>query len=234
MLTIQPKFSTNYKPAFRANDDTIEFTDEDRDYVDDYLFENEETYNHAKEELEEQRDTFENLSKDKDLNIPKPAQKILKGGAVVTGGILGGMATGWGTKKSIEGFKALNKTKAVVSMKKSLNTAYHAIKEEKTSIWEKFKASKLYTSVKTKLTEKGTKFANSKIGKPITDAYKTTKNFVGNIYKKIKSGATWVINKIKGVKKETYEKVTVNTVGVSGGVASGVTTLKEQDEKGKE
>ena len=234
MLTVQPKFSANYKPAFNTNSNNIKFTGEEEINLDDDIFENEDTYNRAKEELEEQRDEFENLSKDKDLNIPKPAQKILKGGAVITGGILGGMATGWGAKKSLEGFKALNKTKAVVSMKKNLNTAYHAIKEEKTSIWVKFKASKLYTSVKTKLTEKGTKFANSKIGKPIANAYKATKNFVGNIYKKIKSGATWVINKIKGVKKETYEKVTVNTVGVSGGVASGVTTLKEQDEKGKE
>ena len=41
----------------------------------------------------------------------------------------------------------------------------------------------------------------------------------------------WVLNKIKGVKKETYEKVAVNTVGVSGGIASGVTALKEQTEK---
>ena len=40
-----------------------------------------------------------------------------------------------------------------------------------------------------------------------------------------------VLNKIKGVKKETYEKVAVNTVGVSGGIASGVTALKEQTEK---
>ena len=33
------------------------------------------------------------------------------------------------------------------------------------------------------------------------------------------------------VKKETYEKATVNTVGASGGIASGVTALKEQSEK---
>ena len=35
------------------------------------------------------------------------------------------------------------------------------------------------------------------------------------------------------MKKESYEKAVVNTVGASGGIASGVTALKETQEKNK-
>ena len=39
----------------------------------------------------------------------------------------------------------------------------------------------------------------------------------------------YVIDKIKGVKKETYTNATVNTVGVSGGVAAGVNSFREKE-----
>ena len=226
MLTIQPNFSTNYKPAFKMNQDKTEFEFDP--------FADEDSYKTAKEELEEQRDEFENLANNKDLHMPKTAQKLIKGGAIVTGGILGGMATGWGAKKSIQGFKALNKSKAVVGMKAKLNKAYDSAKTYAKSIWDKFTKSKAYTTPKEKLVEWGNKFANSKIGKPIVKAFNATNEFVGKVYNKIKNGANWVLDKIKSVKKETYEKVTVNTVGASGGIASGVTALKEQNEKDAE
>lgn len=226
MLTIQPNFSTNYKPAFKMNQDKTEFEFDP--------FADEDSYKTAKEELEEQRDEFENLANNKDLHLPKTAQKLVKGGAVVTGGILGGMATGWGAKKSIQGFKALNKSKAVVGMKAELNKTYEAAKKGVKSLWEKFTKTKAYTTPKEKLVELGDKFAKSKIGKPIVKAFNATKEFVEKVYDKVKTGVDWVLGKIKSVKKETYEKVAVNTVGASGGVASGVTALKEQSEKDAE
>ena len=229
MLTIQPNFLTNYKPAFSARDNRIEASNED--YFDDDLFENEDTYNRAKEELEEQRDEFENMAKDKDLHLPKPAQKLIKGGAIVTGGILGGMATGWGAKKSIQGFKALNKAKAVVKIKKDFSSAYNTAKKEAHTLWEKFTKTKVYTTPKEKFNKWGAKFAETKVGKPIVKGLKATKEFLGTVNQKIKKGIDWVLGKIKSVKKETYEKATVNTVGASGGIASGVTALKEQSEK---
>ena len=223
MLSIQPNFSTNYKPAFKMNQDRTEFEFDP--------FADEASYNSAKAELEDQKDEFESLVKDKELNLPKPAKKLIKGGAVVTGGILGGMATGWGTKKSIAGFKALNKTKAVVGMKSKMVAAWGTAKKFIGKVLNKFTNSRIYTTPKAKLNEWGTKFANSKIGKPIAKAYDAVKGFVGKTYGKVKNVGNWALGKIKGVKKETYEKAVVNTVGVSGGIASGVTTLKEQSEK---
>ncbi len=261
MLSIQPNFSTNYKPAFKSAEyglnpmdkgetdfdvyeDCFDCKNNEKDienYVDLSdgknleknidIFKDEDTYTRAKAELEGQKDEFESLVKDKDLNLPKPAKKLIKGGAVITGSILGGMATGWGAKKSIAGTKALNKAKAVVGMKAKLGKAWTAVKEFAGKIWKKFTDSKVYTTPKNKLNKLGEKFANSKIGKPITKAYDSVKDFVGKGFKKVKDGLNWVLNKIKGVKKETYEKAAVNTVGVSGGIASGVTALKEQNEK---
>ena len=226
MLSIQPNFSTNYKPAFKMNQDRTEFEFDP--------FADEASYNSAKAELEDQKDEFESLVKDKELNLPKPAKKLIKGGAVVTGGILGGMATGWGAKKSIDGFAKLNKTKDVVGMKTKLGKVWTAAKVFVGKLFKKFTESKIYTTPKAKLNELGTKFANSKIGKPIAKAYDAVKAFVGKGIKKVKAGVNWVLNKIKGVKKETYEKAVVNTVGVSGGIASGVTALKDQSEKDSE
>ena len=226
MLSIQPNFSTNYKPAFKMNQDRTEFEFDP--------FADEASYNSAKAELEGQKDEFESLVKDKELNLPKPAKKLIKGGAVVTGGILGGMATGWGTKKSIAGMKALNKAKAVVGMKAKFTKAWTAAKDFAGKIFKKFTESKIYTTPKAKFNKLATKFAKSKVGKPIAKAYNATKNFIGKGFKKVKAGVNWVLNKIKGVKKETYEKAAVNTVGVSGGIASGVTALKEQNEKDAE
>lgn len=261
MLSIQPNFSTNYKPAFKSAEyglnpmdkgetdfdvyeDCFDCKNNEKDienYVDLSdgknleknidIFKDEDTYTRAKAELEGQKDEFESLVKDKDLNLPKPAKKLIKGGAVITGSILGGMATGWGAKKSIAGMKALNKAKAVVGMKAKLGKAWTAVKEFAGKIWKKFTDSKVYTTPKNKLNKLGEKFANSKIGKPITKAYDSVKDFVGKGFKKVKDGLNWILNKIKGVKKETYEKAAVNTVGVSGGIASGVTALKEQNEK---
>lgn len=226
MLSVQPKFSVNYNPAFKMNQDRTEFEFDP--------FADEASYNSAKAELEGQKDEFESLVKDKELNLPKPAKKLIKGGAVVTGGMLGGMATGWGTKKSIAGMKALNKAKAVVGMKAKVAKAWTAVKDFAGKIFKKFKESKIYTTPKAKFNKLATKFAKSKVGKPIAKAYNATKNFIGKGVKKVKAGVNWVLNKIKSVKSETYEKAAVNTVGVSGGIASGVTALKDQSEKDSE
>ena len=77
-------------------------------------------YEKAKSELEEQKKDFENLSNSKDFNTPKPVKTFLKGGAILTTGLLGGMATGWGTKKSIQAFAKLGKTNTMQSIKKQL------------------------------------------------------------------------------------------------------------------
>ena len=226
MLSIQPNFSTNYKPAFKMNQDRTEFEFDP--------FADEASYNSAKAELEDQKDEFESLVKDKELNLPNPAKKLIKGGAVVTGGILGGMATGWGAKKSIAGMKALNKAKAVVGLKSRISKAWGGFKKVVGNAWKKITASKFYTTQKARFSKIVERFADSKIGKPIVRAYNSVKGFVNKGVEKVKTAVKWVFAKIKSVKSETYEKAAVNTVGVSGGIASGVTALKDQSEKDSE
>ena len=79
------------------------------------------------------------------------------------------------------------------------------------------------------------KFEKTKVGKPVVGFFKAIGKGVSTVYNAVKTGVTKIYTKIRGVKKGTYEKAAVNFMGASGGVASGVTALKEQDEaKGKE
>lgn len=223
MLTIQPKVLNNYRPAFKASEN---FDNEEEITLNDLT---EDKYESMRDELEDQRDEFEELADDKELNLPKPINKVLKGGAVVTTGLLGGMATGWGTKKSLAGLNKLGKTKAMQSVKKQIiDCKVDTVKTAK-SLKTKFLESNLYTKISNAITNGWRKFGETKIGKPIAKFLTSVGSGIKNIYKKIASGIKHVWDKIRGVKKETWEKATVNTVGVSGGVASGVTALKEKD-----
>ena len=82
-----------------------------------------------------------------------------------------------------------------------------------------------------KISRQYNKFAKTKIGKPVATFLEGFKDGLKTIYKDIRKGLKYIWNKIKGVKKSTYEKAVVNTVGTSGGIASGVTALKETQEK---
>lgn len=201
MLTIQPKLLNTYRPAFKSNEEEekpINIADMDED-----------TYESMRDDLEDQRDELEDLANNKDFKLPKPLNKALKGGAVVTTGLLGGMATGWGTKKSLGGLNKLWKSNAMKGFKKSLSGFKTKIKNVNTKIAESNFVAKIKNGWK-KLGEK-------KLGKPVVNFFNSIGRGIKNIY-----------NKIRGVKKETWEKATVNTVGVSGGVASGVTAAKEK------
>ena len=219
MLSIQPKISNNNITSFGRRDRERNLTPEEIE---------ERNYRAAKREIEEQQEDFIELSENSEFNLPKPAKTVIKGGAIVTTGLLGGMATGWGAKKSIKAFQKLGNTNVMQGLKKQAVDTQEFIKKTAKIVKTEFIKSDAYKTPKAKLD----KFATTKIGKPITKFFKAIGTGISTVYGKTRDGIKYVINKIKSVKKETYEKATVNTVGVSGGIASGVTALKEQDEKG--
>ena len=140
------------------------------------------------------------------------------------------MATGWGAKQSTKAFKKLGQTKAMQGLKEQAKATTEFISKTAKNVKADFVKSKAYTTPKAKLD----KFAQTKFGKPIVKFFKAIGNGISFVYNKIKAGVNYVKGKIKSVKAETYEKVAVNTTAASGGIASGVTAIKEQSEKGSE
>lgn len=222
MLTVQPKILNNYYPAFKASerqDEIIDLADMDED-----------TYESTMDDLEDQRDNFNELAESSDFKMPETAKKVLKGGALVTTGLLGGMAGGWGAKKSIEGFAKLAKTQPVKSTKKHFKAVIDFIKDSAKTIKTKFKESDAYKMPANYFKKQKEKFASTKIGKPIVNFFSKLNKGIKKVSKDISTGLKKLYDKIRGVKKETWEKATVNTVGVSTGVASGAEAYKKQSE----
>ena len=130
MLTIQPKIANNYRPAFKSSEDF------------DIASMNQEEFDEINNELKNQKDEFHKLTKDYEL--PKIAKKVLEGGAIVTTGLLGGMATGWGAKKSIAGFAKLAKTGPMQVIKKHEIATKNFIVDTAKTIKNKFISSDAY------------------------------------------------------------------------------------------
>lgn len=231
MLSVQPKISTNYKPVFKAN---YEFDNNEEllnnlyeNDTQDFDFKSEDSYNRARREIEDTKRDFEDIYNDAEAKLPKPAKTIIKGGAVITTGLLGGMATGWGTKKTIQGFSKLANTEFVKGLKSQVKLTNKFIKETAKDINIKFKKSDAYKEPLAKIDS----FAKTKVGGPVVKFLKSVGNGIKFVYKTVASAINFIYKKITGVKKSTYEKATVNFVGVSGGIASGVTALKEKSEE---
>ena len=216
MLTIQPAQS---KVAFEAKrpltEEEIVAIKEEREYQKQY------------DEMLEQRDEFKKLADKKDDVMPDAAKKIFKGGAVVTTGILGGMAAGWGTGKSIKGLEKLGDTKFVKDAKTQLKATNEFVSKTAKNIKTDFINSEAYKLHNLKLE----KARQSKFWGPVLKFFGAIGKGIKFVYTKIKNGINYIINKIKSVKAETWKKATVNTVGISGGIASGVTAAKESVEE---
>lgn len=198
-------------------------------------------YNKRRNELLEQKKEFEELANDEEIKLPKPLNKALKGGAVVTTGILGGMAAGWGTSKSLTGIGKLLKTKPVQGFKKQIISVKDSVVKLAKSLKNKFLNSNMYIKTADAIKTQKNKFFKTNFGKKLNSIYTSIKNnkvvkLIGSGYKtvktKVKDAFKFVHNKIKGIKPETYKKATANTVGVSGGIAAGVNSLREKSEIG--
>lgn len=198
-------------------------------------------YNRKRNELLEQKKEFEELANNEELKLPKPLSKAIKGGTIITTGILGGMAAGWGTGKTFTGIKRLIKSKPVQGFFEKVGSAKDSVVKYGKSLKEKFLKSKLYTKPADSLKAQKAKFLKTKFGKKLNSIYTSIKEnkIVKSIVKgyttvktKVKDAFKYVHDKIKGVKPETYKKAAENTVGVSGGIASGVNALKDNSQNG--
>lgn len=215
MLTIQPISKT----AFDARKFTNEELEEQRIYQEEY------------DELSIQKDEFKKLAEDEDFNLPGPVQKAMKGGAIITTGLLGGMAAGWGTKKSIQGLKALNKTKAMQNVYTQLKTTSKFLADTCKTVKTKFYESEMYLRPAKAIKTKIDKLRETKIGGPVIRFFERVSQGIKKLFTSTKNGIKHVWDKIRGVNGETYEKAAINTVGVSGGISSAVMALKEKDNK---
>lgn len=222
MLSVQPKFSNNFQPAFNARDKKKrELTPEEIE---------EKKYNETRQELLEQKEDLKEILDNDEYKLPKLVQIMIKVFTIVTAVLLSGMATGWGAKKSFQATSKIGKSAPVQSLKKHIKATNTFIIDSAKTIKTKFKASDAY-----KMPAKAwNNFAKTTIGAPITKTVEAVATGIKKVAGTVKKGFNYIIDRIKSVKKETYEKATVNFVGASGGVASGITALKEQDEaKGK-
>ena len=223
MLTIQPTkiaFEGQRKrPQYRRlTPEEIQRINEERDYQESY------------DELEDQRNEFLDLANSKEFKMPKAAKVAIEGGAVVTTALLGGMASGWGTKKTIQGFAKLNKSSAMQKVKKHIIAVNEFIKKSAKMIKENFLESDAYKMPANYIKKQSNKFKSTKIGKPIAEFFASVGRGVKAVFKSIKKGFNYIVKKIKGIDKVKAEKAAVNTVGVSGGIASGVTAVKEKQQ----
>lgn len=228
MLTV-----TNFSnPVFTAKKQNTSSKNLNEDRIIRFDEMDQDTYDTMRSELEEQREELEELADDnKEYKLPKPVNTALKGGAIVTTGLLGGMASGWGTKKSITGLKKLVNTDAVKSVGAHAKETKKFIFDNAKLLKENFLKSKVYTMPANSIKKAYTKFSKTQIGEPLVKFFNKIGNGIKTGYTKIKNGIKHLWNKIRGVKNKAWEKAAVNTVGVSGGVASGVTALKEQNKK---
>ncbi len=228
MLTVQPTI-TSQKTTFghrrnqrRLSPEEIQAIKEQREYEKNY------------DELFDQKEEFLDLANSEEFKLPKPAKKILEGGAVITTGLLGGMATGWGAKKSIQGFAKLNKSAAMTSVKKHANATNEFLKTSAKTFKKEFLKSDAYKMPANAIKKQYKKFAKTKIGKPISEFFESIGNGISTLFKDLISGIKHLYRKAKGIDKDKVEKITVNTAGVSGGIASGVTAIKEKQEATEE
>lgn len=203
MLTIQPQVLNNYRPAFKANTERASF---------DFSEIDEDSYNSARSELLETKQELEDLANNEEFKLPKSVNKAIKVGTVGASLGVAAMAGGFGAGKFFDGIKKLFNTRFVKGITKRIR------------VYSKLAMKKLkklpYTKqVTTAISEAYKNFGTKKYGKPVVKVL----NAIGN-------GIKYVINKVKGVKAETYRKATVNTVGASSGIATGVNMMREQKE----
>jgi len=94
MLTIHSGINrnVNMNPAFGKN---RSFKEQELKLEMDALT---QEYNEERETWVEQKRSFEEMIHDKEAQLPKPVKTVMKGGAVLAAGVLGGMATGYSAK----------------------------------------------------------------------------------------------------------------------------------------
>lgn len=241
MLTIQPRnsyFNRYNAPEFKGEEDYS------CDFEDEQFKEQEREYLSTKRRIENVR---ENILETVE-GAPKPVKNTFETLAVGASALIGGMTIGWGGRKSIQAIKELLNSKAGVkfttrtkefgsSVSQGIKDLGSSVKETARNLKSEFKQTNVYNNSKSKLDNF---FTNTKFGRKLVGAKNAVKE--NSVYKKV-TGAfsdayrwcsektTALYRKLAGIKAEQVENATVNTLGVSGGVASGVTALQEQQKE---
>lgn len=244
MLAVQLGLNKSCKyPTFRANEDIIDTTpslDEVVDETDglekqpeddvvDFASANEDNYKKETSFWQNQKKSFDDIVNDK--SMPKVVRNGMKLGSILASAILGGWALAFGTKKSINALESLSKKESVAKFNNKVKTGYKSFKTALSNAYKTFKDSDFVKSYKKFMADKKEKFNNSKFGK--NSFVQSFLKGCTKVNKAIKNGFKYVINKIKSIKGEDAKKVTVNTLGISGGVSTGVATLRETQAKEK-
>ena len=198
-------------------------------------------YNEERASWVEQKRNFEEMIQDKEAQLPKPIKTVMKGGAVLAAGVLGGMATGYSAKYIMNSFQKManskqakkvgNKFTEYISkpVKKGFGIAKAFVEKQ----IAKVKSSKLFTKNKAKAEKQVDKFTNSKFVKSIKDfgnkvannsIVKATTGFVDKVFSKFADGVVSIYNKLA---KVNYKNATADALGVAGGVSTGAVTLME-------
>lgn len=192
MLSVGPKINSiqNYNKSFTANYNGVEWNPQSQQ--DSYDFSAEKDF------WNEQKEVFDQLTDEK--NIPSPIRKVMKVFSVLVSGVLGAMAMGWASRRSIDTIKKMSN--------------HGKIKNFRIKTADKFK--KYFNKIKTgKLAQKikASDFAKSEFVSKSKE-----------IASKIKTKFNTLKSKING---EKAENIAVNTFGVSGGVTSGYAALNQ-------
>ena len=200
-----------------------------------------QAYNEERASWVEQKCSFEEMIQDKEAQLPKPVKTVMKGGAVLAAGVLGGMSTGYSARYIMNSFQKManskqakkvgNKFTEYISkpVKKGFGIAKAFVEKQ----IAKVKSSKLFTKNKAKAEKQIDKFTNSKFVKSIKNfgnkvannsIVKATTGFVDKVFSKFADGVVSIYNKLA---KVNYKNATADALGVAGGISTGAVTLME-------
>lgn len=219
MLTIQPKVLSNYRPVFKSN--------EEENF--NLAGMNEDSYESLRGDIKAQKKDLEDLINSTEAKFPKFIKKLMKAGVILTTALLGGMATGWGAGKSIKGIQELSKKVPVQNAKNSIKSGFKFIGRQFVAAKKWLQNTGLYKKIAAKTTKF---FTENKFGKKLVSIYKKLTN--NKVINPVKDNFKSLTKKVKEIKGETYKKATVNTVGISGGIASGANAIKEDQKRAGE
>lgn len=238
MLTIHSGINrnVNMKPNFGRKEDF------ERSALDLEMDAITHEYSEERDEWVEQKRSFEEMVQDKEAQLPKPVKTVMKGGAILAAGVLGGMATGYSAKYIMNSFKKMANSKQVKSFGKKFEANISApikkgIKAVKTYVEKqiaKVKTSKSFVSNKAKVEKKFNGIMNSKFVKSIKKFGKDVANnkfvkpvigFVDKVFSKFADGVVAVYNKLA---KVNYKETTADALGVAGGISTGAVALMDE------
>lgn len=192
--------------------------------------EEEDKFRSEKSEWEKSKEGFERTANEIDGKIPKPVKVAAKTGAILAGGVLTGMATGWSARYIIELFQKMGKTNTVQALGRKLKQniaepagkAFKAVKKAVSKQIKEMKKSDTYISYNDKYTEIANKYKNSSFNKSLQKVSQKLKDnkivkFIDNVFNKIADGVMLVYENITGT---GFKTTVANITGVAGGTSA--------------